>query len=36
MLIFLELIFGVDLAAIIQNRDMTFDLELDNFVIWTD
>ena len=36
VLILLKLIFGIDLATVIQNRDMTFDLELDNFVVWTD
>ena len=36
VLILLKLIFGINLATIIQDWDMTFDLELDNFVIWTD
>ena len=32
----MKLIFGINLATIIQNWDMTFDLELDDLVIWTD
>ena len=33
MFVLLELLSGKDLATIIQNRDMTIDLELDNFVV---
>ena len=37
VLILLKLFLWIDLASVIQNRDMTFNLELDNnFVIGTD
>ena len=31
--VLLKLFLCEDLASVIQNRDMTFDLELDNFVV---
>ena len=35
MLVLLKLFFWIDLASVIQDRDTTVDLELDDFVIRT-